>query len=528
MKTKKKRKNSAIKIILSLLVIAGISVLILGLVNARKPGSTPVTFLAPPMPGSEAADYLEAQRPVYTGATPIGSLIAEALNRAWDCRTEGEPKVDTDSAEQAAVITRLRTTAFLAGVDGEMQQELEQIAAGASRRSEIYDEDGAWLPELVEQSVCAVLERRMQELPAFTEEESLTIPLRYANEQWLIGAETKAQEAVNPDALAEQLLADCIAAAQPVQLHYAIPEDVKIVSPAPEENFHVSADPMEIAALLDTAEARALIGDRELVWNPELELLEDSQIYLYLDETLLVIVWQQVEGRPVGTFSEIIISDGSQLRRKVAADRFDSNANDFKTTSGYAKEVNGVLTLGGDFYNHHQRVCGITVLDGIIYRFSPLSADTCMITEDGDMLFVYHHQYQNEEKEAAQQYVTENNVVFSLAFGPVLIDDGQDVTPEWYRWGEINDRYARSALGMLGEKHYLTVNLNCTDRHYYLATLQEATDALLSRGCVKGYALDGGQTATTVFHGKLINLVQFGWEKPISDVIYFVSALPAE
>ena len=38
---------------------------------------------------------------------------------------------------------------------------------------------------------------------------------------------------------------------------------------------------------------------------------------------------------------------------------------------------------------------------------------------------------------------------------------------------------------------------------------------MLKRGCWKAYALDGGQTATTVFGGQLINPVQFGQEKEI-------------
>ncbi len=123
----------------------------------------------------------------------------------------------------------------------------------------------------------------------------------------------------------------------------------------------------------------------------------------------------------------------------------------------------------------------------------------------------------------------ENDVLFSVAFGPVLIDNGVDVTPNAYPWGEIDDTYARSALGLLGEHHYLTMNINC-DRpgtaYYNLATLRQAADAMLARGCIKAYTLDGGQTATTAFHGELINPVQFGWEKPISDVIYFATAVP--
>ena len=118
-------------------------------------------------------------------------------------------------------------------------------------------------------------------------------------------------------------------------------------------------------------------------------------------------------------------------------------------------------------------------------------------------------------------------MLFSLVFGPVLIDEYQDVTPELYPWGEVKDTYARAALGLLEKHHYLTMNINCAQPgtpYYNLATLRQEADAMLKRGCRKAYALDGGQTATTVFGGDLINPVQFGWEKDICDIIYFASA----
>ena len=75
------------------------------------------------------------------------------------------------------------------------------------------------------------------------------------------------------------------------------------------------------------------------------------------------------------------------------------------------------------------------------------------------------------------------------------------------------------------------MNINCAQpgtEYYNLATLRQEADAMLKRGCRKAYALDGGQTATTVFGGQLINPVQFGQEKEISDIIYFASACGGE
>ena len=312
----------------------------------------------------------------------------------------------------------------------------------------------------------------------------------------------------------------------PPTIVYTIPENaLQGLEPDPE-GYHESMDASELASFLEREDVKKLIGDRKPVWNADIELYPDSSLRWYFDETILCIVWQEVEAQAVGTFSEIFVQDGSQLRRKISADELWSFA--FETTSSFANDTRAVLAFGGDFY-YHGRACGIGFYQRECYRFEPKTCDTCYITADGDMLFSYRNQFTTQEE--AEQFVKENDVVFSLVFGPVLIDEYQDVTPEDYPWGEVRDTYARAALGLLEKHHYLTMNINCAQPgtvYYNLATLRQEADAMLKRGCRKAYALDGGQTATTVFGGELMNPVQFGWEKDISDIIYFASAKGGE
>ena len=278
----------------------------------------------------------------------------------------------------------------------------------------------------------------------------------------------------------------------------------------------------KFGAFLRQEEVREFIGDKSLCWNENIALYPETSVRWYFDETILCIVWQEVEAQAVGTFSEVIIADGSQLRRKISADELWSFA--FETTSQFARDTAAVLAFGGDFY-YHGRACGIGIYQREFYRFDPKTCDTCYITSDGDMLFSYRNQFATQAE--AEQFAAENDVLFSLVFGPVLIDEYQDVTPENYPWGEVTDTYARAALGLMERHHYLTMNINCAQpgtEYYNLATLRQEADAMLKRGCRKAYALDGGQTATTVFGGQLINPVQFGQEKEISDIIYFASA----
>ena len=312
---------------------------------------------------------------------------------------------------------------------------------------------------------------------------------------------------------------------EPVYVHIIPENSLTGMEPDPE-GYHESMEAEELTAFLQREEVQKLLGDRQLVWNADIERFPDTPVRWYFDETILCIVWQEVEAQTVGTFSETIIADGSQLRRKISADELWSFA--FETTSQFAADTHAVLAFGGDFY-YHGRACGIGIYQREFYRFDPVTCDTCYITADGDMLFSYRRQF--AEQAEAEQFARENNVLFSLGFGPVLIDDYVDVTPEDYPWGEVKDTYARSALGLMEEHHYLTMNLNCGDagtEYYNLATLRQAADAMVARGCRKAYALDGGQTATTVFGGVLINPVQFGWEKEISDIIYFASARGGE
>jgi exopolysaccharide biosynthesis protein len=140
------------------------------------------------------------------------------------------------------------------------------------------------------------------------------------------------------------------------------------------------------------------------------------------------------------------------------------------------------------------------------------------------MHFSYRNQFSTIDE--AQRFVEENDIVYSLCFGPVMIDNSVDVTPDNYQWGEIWDTYARAAIGMLGEHHYLTMNLNCGTGHlYHYATLRQAADAMVERGCIKAYTLDGGQTCCTVVNGELVSPVQFGNERYTSDIIYFATAI---
>lgn len=269
------------------------------------------------------------------------------------------------------------------------------------------------------------------------------------------------------------------------------------------------------------AGAQSLLNGEPLFYRENMEHLPGTPVRCYLDKTILAITWKQEIDGGVYTFSEIKIAHPSQFRRFLAGGSFGSEQ--LFVTTEMAQSVNAVVASSGDFYNYRQ--AGTLVYDGLVRRVHNGLVDTCYVDEDGDLLFSGREE--NRSREEAQQFVRENRVLFSLAFGPVLIRQGQVVTPERYAVGEIGDHYPRSALCQLGKLHYLLAVVNGEGAYDQTPTLRRFGEVLQARGIQTAYTLDGGQTAVIAMDGKLINAVLFGYQRKISDIIYFATAIPA-
>ena len=120
----------------------------------------------------------------------------------------------------------------------------------------------------------------------------------------------------------------------------------------------------------------------------------------------------------------------------------------------------------------------------------------------------------------------DNNIRFSLAFGPVLVDNGEACPPDSYILGEIDDEYSRAAICQRDDLHYMLVNVNGEANYKERQTIKAFAKALAEMGCEKAYALDGGQTTVIAMDDEMISNVDFGTQRRISDIIYFATALP--
>ena len=296
-------------------------------------------------------------------------------------------------------------------------------------------------------------------------------------------------------------------------------KDEDLVAPEPDQSkFGETDDPASLQWLLD--EAAELLDGQELYFSTETQIIPGTKVQYYYDETILTITWKETHDYSVYTFSEVKIAHPSQFRRFLADGEYGSEKQ-FVTTE-MAASVNAVVASSGDFYRF--REFGAVVYQGEVKRVRGDLTDTCLIDENGDLHFFRKGEVLDVE--TAQAYVDENNIRFSLTFGPVLIDNGERCEPSHYLLGEIDEHYARAGLCQMGNLHYLLVTANTEDSYQQVPTLHQFAATLETTGCDKAFALDGGQTAAIVMNDELVNRPVKGTQRRISDIIYFATAIP--
>lgn len=285
------------------------------------------------------------------------------------------------------------------------------------------------------------------------------------------------------------------------------------------EKYGTTDDPSTLQWLLD--DAQALLQGQDTLFSTDITLMPDSVATYYLDESIFAITWKQVFDGCVYTISEVKVSHPSQFRRHLEGGVF--GVVNLSTPTLMSREVNAVVGSAADHYLG--RKSGIIVYDREVKRFNLEEyIDICYINNQGDMLFSYAGDFL--DKESAQKFVDENNICFSLAFGPIIIDNGirQEITQ--YELGEVHDKYARAALCQMDDLHYLVITANTEGPYRQHLTIHQFARQVETFGCKMAYTLDGGNTGSIVMNGNLINRTTFGYERFQCDLIYFCTAVP--
>ena len=450
-------------------------------------------------------------------------LLERSLKDSYSCEAAGAPILDGTNAKQNYKFTSLNVTALVPDILAEVDKELEYKVEN-SKKSDVYDKDNNYRTDVLEEIYQSAIVKVLQDAPSYYTQSLIGLELTYQNGEWKVLPNNSLQLALNGSSssganYANNIKSEVLGDLTFIPKVYTLAEDAT-KGPVPNPNkYGITEDPNEIVKLI--AEYPQLVGDREPFFDPNADFLR-KPIEYYADDTILAVVWKE---RVLGhgcNFAEVYIADPSQFRRKFSMDTYGSPVQ--KYGSELAKESNAVVAMNGDFYKF--RAEGMTVYNRTLYRFNPVKLELCHVNSDGELLFTYAGELAS--KEQAEQYVKDNDVLFTLAFGPVLIADGEPhISSNSYLIGEVNTRYSRSILSTRGNGHYLLTTCN-NGYGTPTCTIAEARDMMMSKKVENAYVLDGGQTAEIIIRDHVSNHIDFDTERTVSDILYFATALPED
>ena len=452
----------------------------------------------------------------------VPQLQAEGAEVLYDALLEHYAFVPAEAADvsgiyavQRGTLTRLDLTRVAAALPEATEAALQQIVDSRPKR-EVFDEQGDYLSGIPKEAYLTAVQSVVADESCLVTE---TVELSYV---WTFRGWKLTEAAAVVETMSEF---DDFAAetAQQVQegvrlldKHYALDKHATVGQPADPACYGETEDPYEVQAVVDRASK--LLDGQTLSWNPGLDFRPGGKIRYYLDETLLVIVWQEIRNFAVVTFAEVKVADPSQLVRRLSNDTLGDFSWQYPTTM--AKESNAVVAISADFYM--TRIIGVSVYQGEVFRNEPITLDHCFVDYDGNLILVKNKEVPKEDIPA---FVEENNINFGVCFGPVLIRDGEKMPAPGYGIGEVSEIYGRSSIGQVGDLHYLLMTINSDSMYGNAGTITDSMNYMYEKNCIHAYALDGGKTATIVFNGELANRPM---QRTLSDMICFVSAVPEE
>ena len=317
---------------------------------------------------------------------------------------------------------------------------------------------------------------------------------------------------------------------EPAKEHYIIPEGA-LSAPVPDVlSYGETYRARDVMETIEDARDSGLLGRSErMVFSLSSAFHKDSPILTYFDETILAITWQEEIDGHLCTLCEVKLADASQIRRKLSQDLYAAPVKTVATD--LAAQGHAVAAFNADDYLSHE--LGIAVYQREVHRFLrwPYSltnscfnaVDTLFVDASGNFRFsLAGTQWSREDLE---RFLTDSDIRFSLVSGPVLVVGGQAQEIGSYPLGSPGSSSARAAIAQCGTLHYLYFSVPETESDSG-CTVQEIAAMLQNKKVEHAYALAGGRTAELVFDDRVYAPMEDKVEAPVSDILYFATALP--
>ena len=252
-----------------------------------------------------------------------------------------------------------------------------------------------------------------------------------------------------------------------------------------------------------------IITDKAISTQSSPVITEDS----YLDDNISIKITTFRVSDTTVYAADIKVSSEEYLKTALAKGVYGRNVTD--TTSNTAENAGAILAINGDYYGAQQR--GYVIRNGVLYRNTSAGGEDLVIYKDGSFGII------NESQISAEQLLA-NGAQQVLAFGPALVENGQISVGKNEEVGKAMASNPRTAIGIIGEGHYLFVVSDGRTSASDGLTVYELAQIMQQLGATTAYNLDGGGSSTLYFNGEVINNPTTNGrntnERKVSDIVY--------
>ena len=250
----------------------------------------------------------------------------------------------------------------------------------------------------------------------------------------------------------------------------------------------------------------------EILTSPEVKpVITDSE---YQDENISIKLTEYYENDTAIYVADVQLSSAQYIKTAFAKDSYGRNIKE--TTSSIADGKNAIFAVNGDFYGAREN--GYVIRNGVLYRDDgDGSTDVLCIYPDGNF-------YITNSKDSSAQDLLDSGVWQAFSFGPALVTDGSISVSENDEVGQAMASNPRTAVGIIGELHYVFVVSDGRTSESEGLSLYELAQFMQGLGVTTAYNLDGGGSSTMYFNGEVINNPTTTGrsikERSVSDIVY--------
>lgn len=211
--------------------------------------------------------------------------------------------------------------------------------------------------------------------------------------------------------------------------------------------------------------------------------------------------------------ADIQLASPEYLKIALADNAYGKNLTE--KTSVMARSAGAILAINGDYYGVQES--GYVLRNGVLYRDTPVSGkEDLVIFADGSFRII-------REDEISAQSLLEAGAEQILSFGPALVENGEVSVEKGQEVSRAKSSNPRTAIGMLGENHYVFVVSDGRTSDSQGLSLYELAEFMQSLGVTTAYNLDGGGSSTLYFNGQVVNQPTTNGkkiqERSVSDIV---------